>query len=313
MAHAAVEPQPYVHVPGAPQYVMVPVRQSNGLGVFGFFVAVIGLFIPTGIIALLGLLICLVALGRSPRGFAMMGLIIGLFGTILWLLIDLAVLVVGLLAVVGMGLAASAAFMLTQPEVMEITSDMINSAIAIEHHYETRDELPTTLDELGLASAAIVDPWGTRYRYELNDPNDHDNDDAFRYELTSAGPDTIFGSDDDIMLSKLDRMWENAFDTFEEKMEDFNEKMQVLQHNGRSRYGCGSDGHARITVGDAGVEVIVMPATPDSPEPPRATSESYADVYERRAAEELDTGETEGPSADSEPQATPEPNYSGPA
>lgn len=88
----AAYPQPQ------PQYIMVPMRESNGLGVAGFFIALIGLAIPTGIIALLGMLVSLVALGKAPRGFAGMGVVVGLFGTVLWLAIT-GIAILGAVAV----------------------------------------------------------------------------------------------------------------------------------------------------------------------------------------------------------------------
>ncbi len=71
----------------SPQFLMVPVREGNGLGVAGFFIALIGLAIPTGIVALLGLLVSLVALGKAPRGFAGMGVVVGLIGTVVWVVL----------------------------------------------------------------------------------------------------------------------------------------------------------------------------------------------------------------------------------
>jgi hypothetical protein len=72
---------------------MVPIRERNGLGVVGFLIAMIGLFIPTGIVALLGLMISLVALGKAPRAFAGLGVITGLFGTVIWLVITILALI----------------------------------------------------------------------------------------------------------------------------------------------------------------------------------------------------------------------------
>ena len=97
-----MDPQAPQYVPQTAGYVMVPVRESNGLGVAGFFIALFGLFIPTGIVALLGLLISLVALGRPPRGFAAMGVLIGLMGTVIWL----AITIVAVLGTLAVGMAA---------------------------------------------------------------------------------------------------------------------------------------------------------------------------------------------------------------
>ena len=52
----------YVPVPGAP----APSR--NVLGVFGFLIAFVGLFVPTGLVALFGLVLSLMAVGRARLG-----------------------------------------------------------------------------------------------------------------------------------------------------------------------------------------------------------------------------------------------------
>lgn len=285
--------------PGFPQYVMVPVRERNGLGVFGFFIALIGLFIPTGIVALLGLLICLVALGRSPRGFAFMGLVIGLIGTVLWLVIDLAVIVGGLIVMLAMAVGMSAAFVITQPEVVEISSDMLNAAMAIEQKYQESDEVPQDIEMLGLSTAAMTDPWGARYRYQVinRDLNNiYDDGGDLNYDMISAGPDGAFDTDDDIKLSSLDRLWEDAFENFGEKMEELGEKMEGRNQH-RYAYGqdhcplgmlsgCCDDKDGRATV------VVAAPApVADVPAPP-AAPRSFAEGYEIRAKESIEHGQT---------------------
>ena len=67
----------------------------------GFFIALFGLFIPTGIVAFLGLLVSLVALGRPPRALASLGVFIGLLGSVFWLLVTGAVVLGGI--TIGLG------------------------------------------------------------------------------------------------------------------------------------------------------------------------------------------------------------------
>ncbi|MHC4769796.1 MAG: type II secretion system protein GspG [Planctomycetota bacterium] len=205
-----------------PPYVMVPVRESNGLGVAGFFIALIGLFIPTGIIALLGLLISLAALGRPPRGFAAMGVVIGLFGTVLWLVITGVVVVGGLAAGVVAVLAVAAMFIMTQPEIIEVTSDMFNVTIAAVEYEERNGDLPDDLGALGLAVSTLTDPWGNPYSYRLanHDPG---------FDVMSNGADGLAGTDDDMALSRINVIWEDAFDGFGEKMEEFGQRMEALE------------------------------------------------------------------------------------
>jgi len=202
---------------------MVPVRESNGLGVAGFFIALIGLFIPTGIVALLGLLISLAALGRPPRGFAAMGVVIGLFGTVLWLAITGLIVVGGLAGGAIAILAVAAMFVMTQPEIIEVTSDMFNVTIAAVEYEEQHGQFPDEISAMGLGVTTLTDPWGNPYRYRLanHDPG---------FDVMSNGADGVAGTDDDMALSGIDRIWEDAFEGFGEKMEEFGQRMERLDN-----------------------------------------------------------------------------------
>jgi hypothetical protein len=202
---------------------MVPVREGNGLGVAGFFIALIGLFIPTGIVALLGLLISLAALGRPPRGFAAMGVVIGLFGTVLWLAITGLVVVGGLAGGAIAILAVAAMFVMTQPEIIEVTSDMFNVTIAAVEYEEQHGQFPDEISDMGLGVTTLTDPWGNPYRYRLanHDPG---------FDVMSNGADGMAGTDDDMALSGIDRIWEDAFEGFGEKMEEFGHRMERLDN-----------------------------------------------------------------------------------
>jgi hypothetical protein len=218
--------QPYMQ----PQVMVMPVPQTNGLGVFGFFVALIGLFIPTGIISLLGLVLSLAAIGRAPRGFATMGVVLGLLGSVFWLVIMILAAALGLVGLAIAGVGIGVCFMLVNPEVVETTTDMFNVAIAAEDYRSHHDGLPESIDQLGLSVAVMTDPWGGRYRFVLTDA-DHG------FDVVSSGPDGEFGTDDDVTMNHLDRIWEKAVEDFGEKMEEFGPKMEAMQ--GRQyRIGC---------------------------------------------------------------------------
>ncbi len=225
MNQETVQPQ-YVQ----PQLVVMPQTRSNGLGVLGFFIALIGLFIPTGVVSLLGLVLCLAAIGRSPRGFATMGVILGLLGFIFHLVLLLVAAALALVGVVVGGLALAVCFVLIQPEVVEVTADMVNVAIAVEDHQQRNDELPGGLDELDLSSAIKTDPWGVSYQLVSADIE-------HGFDVISAGPDGVFKTMDDIELNRLNEFWEKAAEDFGEKAEEFGEKMERL--DGR-RYHCRS-------------------------------------------------------------------------
>ena len=211
------QPQPFVQ----PQFVMMPVAQRNGLGVLGFFVALIGLFIPTGIVALMGLSLSLAAIGRAPRGFAAFGVVIGLLGSVFWLLVMGAVVVVGVVAALAAAVVTAGAFVLTQPEVVEVTSDMVNIAISVEEHQRDHDALPDGIEALGLGVAATIDPWGHAYRLAAAD-------DDPGFDVVSRGPDGVFDTDDDVRLSRLDRLWEKAAEGFDQKMEELGRRFEGI-------------------------------------------------------------------------------------
>jgi len=201
---------------------MVPLNEGNGLGVAGFFIAGTGLFIPTGIIALLGLLVSLVALGKAPRGFAGMGVLIGLFGTVVWIAIT-GVAILGAVAIgVSAVLAGAAAFILMQPEVIEVTSDMVNVTIAALEYEDKHDALPDDLDAMDLSLSTRTDPWGNPYRYMIveHEPG---------FDVVSSGSDGIMGTDDDLVLSQIGDIWSQAFENFGERIEDFGNRMERLQ------------------------------------------------------------------------------------
>lgn len=228
---------PAAAAPYYPQqpYVMVPIRERNGMGVVGFLIAVVGLVIPTGIVALLGLLISLVALGRAPRAFAGLGVMVGLFGTVIWLAL-MILAVFGVLAAGAVGVVfAAGAFILTQPEIIEVTSDMLNTTMVVAEYEKEHDRLPDDVSALGLGVSTQTDPWGNVYQYTLVDAEPG-------FDIVSSGGDGEFGTDDDMALSRLDEVWQNAFESFGSKMEELCEKLERLEgtnvrfdrHAGRS-------------------------------------------------------------------------------
>lgn len=74
--------------------------EQNGLGLAAFIVSLVGLF-SAGILSPIAAIMGAIALGRNPKGFAIAGLVIGLFGSI-WMCL-IAALFFGLL---GVGISA---------------------------------------------------------------------------------------------------------------------------------------------------------------------------------------------------------------
>lgn len=186
-----------------------PARATNGLGVAGFVCSVIGL-LTGGILSPVGLILSLIALGRSPRGFAVAGVVVGLLGTCGGVILVLAILAFGLAVV----LAAVGIFAFTQSERIELSADMAKiAARAEDYKRENRGIAPAGLEVLGLETSTLTDPWGNRYRYVLvtGEPG---------YDILSDGKDAKTGTADDVSLSKLDRYWEGAMADFERQMQE---------------------------------------------------------------------------------------------
>jgi hypothetical protein len=222
-----------------PQFVMVPMAQTqrNGLGAFAFFLALVGLFVPTGIVALLALMLGLAAVGRAPRGLATGAVIIGLLGCAIWLVVMLGLAAAGFVAAIAAAVFAAAAFAVLQPEAIEITSDMVNTVAAVEA-YEREHGVPAAdLEALSLGVATSTDPWGGAYRLvRLEDEREVD--------LVSSGPDGIFDTGDDVRLSGLGQMWEAALDSFDERLEELGQRLEHLNRPGSIAFGGTCSGFA---------------------------------------------------------------------
>lgn len=215
--------QPYVQQP----VVVMPAGKTeskfNGLALFGFILAVIGLFIPTGIVALLGMILCFAALGRPPRVLATLGVIIGFIGSIIWLLVMGLAVIAGLVGALGagvMGVGMAGAFMLTQPEAVEVTADMVRVAAATERYYHEHDEMPSDIKQLGIGIKGQTDPWGGAYIMEPIDQEPY-------FNILCAGPDGAFDTDDDITLLTLEDYLEDVGEQFEAQMERLGEEMEA--------------------------------------------------------------------------------------
>src|SRR4051794_39566029 len=95
---------PYPQQPAQPQtpvnYTVIQ-PPTNGLGLAGFITSLVGL-VTCGVISPVGLILSLIGLMKSPRGFAVAGTILGLIGSA-WALIAGVGIVMGIM---GIGAAA---------------------------------------------------------------------------------------------------------------------------------------------------------------------------------------------------------------
>ena len=140
----------------------------------------------------------------------------------------LGVVVVALFAALVVGIVGAAGFALTQPDVVEVTSDMVNVAFAVESYTDTHDAWPASIDDLGLSLSVATDPWGQPYQLTRTDAEP-------RFDIVSAGPDLIAGTPDDIAMTTLDRTWEHALEQYEDQLESLDHEIDGggCGHHGR--------------------------------------------------------------------------------
>ena len=150
-----------------------PPPSTNGLGLAGFIVSLVGMVLCMGVICPVGAILSAIALVWKPRGFAIAGLILGVLGSVLW----------GVLLVVWFSRFPS----------YFSTNDLWMAQDEIDvYHYDHSNTLPDDATGQQLVSY-YNDDWGTAYSYRYVDPQ--------TYEIISAGPDMQFGTSDDQVTS----------------------------------------------------------------------------------------------------------------
>lgn len=167
--------------------------QSNGMGLAGFIVSLVGLFASCGLISPVGLVMSLVGLRREPRGLAIAGVVIGLIGSI-WLFIALAFgLFAAILAAIGIGAAATAVNSMADIERTERTLASVRQAVV---EYEADAGKPAYAVELleptFLTRSDMYDSWGRALEFSLTPEN--------QYLVRSLGPDGAANTEDDVTI-----------------------------------------------------------------------------------------------------------------
>ena len=170
----------YPPQPGQPQAYHYQPPPTNALGVAGFVVSLTGMVACLGLICPIGLLLSLIALTMSPRGYAIAGSIIGLLGSILGVL---TVLVVA--GVIGNGLFWNAYY---DPTVMAIDS----ASYDIDAHFSNNNSTLPNEPTGNTLISGYTDEWGNALKYEPIAGSTTD------YTITSSGEDGLFGTNDDV-------------------------------------------------------------------------------------------------------------------
>ena len=165
--------------PPYPHTVVQP-APTNGLGIAGFIVSLVGLVATCGVLCPLGLSLSLFGLLKRPRGFAIAGTIIGLIGTAS---IALFFGFLATAAVRGARTAETAACMAQTKAVLAEAEEII------EMHRIDTGKLPGGIEGNKLL-VELSDGWGGSIRYDRED--DH------RYLVRSSGEDGEFDTPDDV-------------------------------------------------------------------------------------------------------------------
>ncbi|MEQ8788075.1 MAG: hypothetical protein RIC55_17335 [Pirellulaceae bacterium] len=188
MAHVPFHQRPYLSARACPP---APV-ESNLLGVWGFVLSLLALFLTCGILSPLALLVSLLGLLRRPRGFAMGGTVISGLATL------------GLALVVGTAWLSAASLEqrrsarqaahenALRTEQTQSTMEIAQQAVA-QFSAAHEEQLPGPIEGNKLV-LEFSDGWGTELRYDRGDEDD-------AYALRSAGPDAEFDTRDDIVVS----------------------------------------------------------------------------------------------------------------
>lgn len=144
-------------------------KPGNTLGLVGFILSFC--------LSPIGLILSLIGLMKSPRGFAIAGVLVGLIGTVIW-------------GFLGWGLVTAVRMVNESQTAM----DRIRAVqTALEGAKGTDGAYPADLSALNLGASA-TDPWGHPMTYERSP-------DGLGYLMGSAGKDGVPGTGDDFEVT----------------------------------------------------------------------------------------------------------------
>ena len=154
-------------------------QPSNGLGIAGFVISLVGLVCTWGALSPVGMVLSFIAMFKEPKGLAIAGFILGLLGSF-WIIIAIVFIGLGtILAAFGVATA------------FEFGVDSVQISMAVQNEYRDTGAAPADLSSLGLNEDTLTDGWGNPYRYTVSA-------DGSSFTLTSDGPDGVEGTGDDI-------------------------------------------------------------------------------------------------------------------
>lgn len=162
---------------------VAPVKKENGMGLTGFIVSLVGLFL-CGVPSLIGLILSAIGLKKEPRGLAIAGVILGVIG-----LIQLAGT-----AVLGYQWIRSMQQTFIEINSMHAETQLEEAAAEIGYAWEKQQQIPTQEEGDAL----------------LNGKNDMMNNslvyetDGTTFSIRSAGADGVLETEDDIVVGPFE-------------------------------------------------------------------------------------------------------------
>ncbi|MGB0769034.1 MAG: hypothetical protein ACPGYV_15155, partial [Phycisphaeraceae bacterium] len=167
----------------APRYYEPP--PTNSLGIAGFVVSLSGLVACLGLISPIGLIISLIAMTKSPRGYAVAGSLLGLLGSVMG---TAAILL--FTGVIGSGWNFGNSYY--YGGVSPTQYELDNASWDINQHFMNNvDTLPDQATGDALI-ASYTDEWGNALVYTPVPGSTNS------YTLKSPGPDGVANTYDDI-------------------------------------------------------------------------------------------------------------------
>lgn len=165
-------------------------NQSNGLGIAGFIVSLLGIIGTCGLLSPVGLVMSIIAMKREPKGFAIAGLVLGIIGS---LSVLIGVILIGLFGVAAV-LAAIGISAAAPP--IHATAEMVRLTHTVAQYRTDHGSLPAAVSQLpGLSHDQITDPWGNAYLIVPDTSPDG-------FSIVSVGPDGQPSTGDEITYSK---------------------------------------------------------------------------------------------------------------
>ncbi|MDG1875343.1 MAG: DUF4190 domain-containing protein [Mariniblastus sp.] len=161
----------------------LPEKDENPVGLTGFIISVIGLFL-CGIPSIIGLLISAIGLRKAPRGFAIAGLLISFLG---------------LVELLALGFLAYSTYRLADDGVRTFKNLAVNQLLEIEansigREWEKLERVPTQQEGDDLI-AGKRDINGNSIAYET---------DGSSFSLRAAGNDGKLQTEDDVVAGPFE-------------------------------------------------------------------------------------------------------------